>query len=228
MKIRSIIVDDESIAREVLENYIKKYCPVIEVIGQAQHIKEAVPMIQSLQPQLVFLDVELIDGSGFDVLKKVGTINFEIIVITSYDKYALTAIKYSALDYLIKPIQFPELETALKKVKKRFPPEENKSTTHKPIRLINKVAVPTLEGLSFIPIHQRMDYIFHNDFFLPIEAHVWPVSGGSDEDVVEIVRASIDARALGARNLASLCPALATQRFDRCEPISAGFLHDEA
>lgn len=69
MKIKAVIVDDELIAREVLENYLKKYCPVVEVIGQAQHIKEAVPLIQSLQPQLVFLDVEMPYGNAFDVLE---------------------------------------------------------------------------------------------------------------------------------------------------------------
>ncbi len=69
MKIRSIIVDDESIARDVLGNYLKKYCPIIELIGEAQHIKEAVPMIKELQPQLVFLDVEMPFGNAFDILE---------------------------------------------------------------------------------------------------------------------------------------------------------------
>jgi two-component system LytT family response regulator len=84
MKIKSLIVDDELIARNVLENYLQKYCPVIEVIGQAQHIKEAVPMIKSLQPQLVFLDVEMPFGNAFDILEACQDQRFETIFVTAY------------------------------------------------------------------------------------------------------------------------------------------------
>ena len=116
MRIKTVIVDDELIAREVLENYLKKYCPVVEVIGQAQHIKEAVPMIQSLQPQLVFLDVEMPYGNAFDVLEACQDQQFETIFITAYSEYSLRALNMSAAYYILKPIDITELISAVNKV----------------------------------------------------------------------------------------------------------------
>ena len=116
MKIRSIIVDDESIAREVLEKYLLKYCPVIELVGQAQHIKEAVPMIKSLQPQLIFMDVEMPFGNAFDILEACSAQEFETIFITAYSEYSLKALNRSAAYYILKPIDILELVAAVNKV----------------------------------------------------------------------------------------------------------------
>src|SRR4051812_35983700 len=113
MKIKSIIVDDELIARDVLENYIKKYCPVIEIIGTAQHIREAVPMIRSLQPQLLFLDVEMPFGNAFDILEACQDRSFETIFITAYSEYSLKALNLSATYYILKPIDITELVAAV-------------------------------------------------------------------------------------------------------------------
>lgn len=116
MKLRSIIVDDELIARNVLENYLQKYCPSVELIGQAQHIKEAVPMIQSLKPQLVFLDVEMPYGNAFDVLEACGDQQFETIFITAFSEYSMKALNRSAAYYILKPIDITELIAAVNKV----------------------------------------------------------------------------------------------------------------
>ncbi|MBL7740590.1 MAG: response regulator transcription factor [Chitinophagaceae bacterium] len=116
MRIKSIIVDDELIARNVLENYLAKYCPVVEVVGQAQHIKEAVPMIRDMQPQLVFLDVEMPFGNAFDILEACSDQRFETIFITAYAEYALKALNRSAAYYILKPIDITELVTAVNKV----------------------------------------------------------------------------------------------------------------
>jgi two-component system LytT family response regulator len=116
MKITSVIVDDEPIARDVLFNYLQKYCPIVEVVGQAQHIKEAVPMIQSLKPQLVFLDVEMPYGNAFDVLEACEGQAFEVIFITAYSEYSLKALNMSAAYYILKPIDITELVTAVNKV----------------------------------------------------------------------------------------------------------------
>ncbi|MFZ1529959.1 MAG: response regulator, partial [Ferruginibacter sp.] len=91
MKIKAVIVDDEQVARDVLENYLTKYCPVVELLGKAQHIKEAVPMIQELQPQLVFLDVEMPYGNAFDVLEACSGQQFETIFVTAYSEYSIKA-----------------------------------------------------------------------------------------------------------------------------------------
>src|SRR5689334_17669161 len=116
MKIRSIIVDDEMIARNVLDGYLAKYCPIVEVVGQAQHIKEAVPMIQSLQPQLVFLDVEMPFGNAFDILEACQDQKFETIFVTAYAEHSLKALNKSAAYYILKPIDITELVAAVNKV----------------------------------------------------------------------------------------------------------------
>ncbi|UAY52183.1 LytR/AlgR family response regulator transcription factor [Ferruginibacter albus] len=156
MKIKSIIVDDEKIARDVVANYLEKYCPVVEVIGQAQHIKEAVPMIQSLQPQLVFLDVEMPFGNAFDILEACEGIPFETIFITAYSEYSLKALNLSAAYYILKPIDITELVAAVNKVQlsllKSDEFNRNKillqNLRSKPE--LQQIALPTLHGFDII------------------------------------------------------------------------------
>ena len=156
MKIRSIIVDDELIARDVLQNYLRKYCPIIEVVGEAQHIKEAVPMIQSLQPQLVFLDVEMPFGNAFDILEACRGQEFETIFITAYSEYSLKALNLSAAYYILKPIDITELVAAVNKVQMAILKSEAFNRTQ--ILLDNlkqrsgkqQVILPTLQGFDVI------------------------------------------------------------------------------
>jgi len=152
--IKALIVEDDPMSVELLRDYLEDTNMEIAVLGSCGTVKSAITKINKLKPQLVFLDVELADGNGFDVLKEIATIDFEIIVITSHDKYAMEAVKYSALDYLIKPIKSGDLNSALKKVQKRLGVPINKTTSRIPNRLANKVAVPTFEGLLFIPIEE--------------------------------------------------------------------------
>jgi two-component system, LytTR family, response regulator len=156
MRIKSIIVDDELIARNVLENYLKKYCPVVEIVGQAQHIKEAVPMIKELQPQLVFLDVEMPFGNAFDILEACQDQQFETIFITAYAEYSLKALNKSAAYYILKPIDISELVAAVNKVQESLLKEEEFSRTR--ILLDNlkqkpdkqQIILPTLQGFDVI------------------------------------------------------------------------------
>lgn len=156
MKIKAVIVDDESIAREVLENYLKKYCPVVEVIGQAQHIKEAVPMIQSLQPQLVFLDVEMPYGNAFDVLEACQDQQFETIFITAYSEYSLRALNMSAAYYILKPIDITELISAVNKVQLSILKTEDFNRTKILLQNLKlqpekqQIILPTLQGFDVI------------------------------------------------------------------------------
>ena len=103
-KIRSVIVEDESAAREVLKSYLSKYCPQVEVVGEAHHFKEAIPVLHELQPQLVFLDVEMPFGNAFDVLEACKDLQFETIFVTAFSEYSLRALNQSAAYYLLKPI----------------------------------------------------------------------------------------------------------------------------
>lgn len=156
MKIKAVIVDDELIARDVLENYLKKYCPIVEVVGQAQHIKEAVPMIKELQPQLVFLDVEMPYGNAFDVLEACQPQAFETIFITAYSEYSLKALNLSAAYYILKPIDITELIAAVNKVQLSILKKDDFNRTK--ILLENlksqpekqQIILPTLQGFDVI------------------------------------------------------------------------------
>lgn len=156
MKIKSIIVDDELIARNVLDNYLKKYCPVVEVVGQAQHIKEAVPMIRSLQPQLVFLDVEMPFGNAFDILEACQDQRFETIFITAHAEYSLKALNRSAAYYILKPIDITELVTAVNKVQEALLKTEEFNRTQVLLQNLKlrpeqqQIILPTLQGFDVI------------------------------------------------------------------------------
>jgi two-component system, LytTR family, response regulator len=113
---KAIIIDDELRARTTLTNFIKKYCPEIDLIGEAEGVKQGIKLIKDTQPDLVFLDVRMNDGSGFDLLDHIPEKNFQLIFTTAYEEYALKAFKYSAIDFLVKPIDPDELTTAVKKV----------------------------------------------------------------------------------------------------------------
>ena len=156
MKIKSIIVDDEQIARSVLRNYLEKYCPVVEVAGEAQHIKEAVPMIQSLQPQLVFLDVEMPFGNAFDILEACQDQQFETIFVTAYTEYSLKALNRSAAYYILKPIDITELVTAVNKVQLAMLKSEEFNRTRVLLQNLKlkpeqqHIVLPTLQGFDVI------------------------------------------------------------------------------
>jgi len=156
MKIKSIIVDDELIARNVLGNYLAKYCPIIEIVGQAQHIKEAVPLIKTLQPQLVFLDVEMPFGNAFDILDACAGQDFQTIFITAYSEYSLKALNMSAAYYILKPIDITELVVAVNKVQLSLLKAEHFNRTE--ILLQNLKQKPELQQV-ILPSMQGFDVI---------------------------------------------------------------------
>jgi len=114
--IKTIIIDDEQNSREALENLVKSYCPDLHVVSSAASVEEGIKVIKREKPDLVFLDIEMPDKSGFDLLSQLGTIDFEVIITTGYEQYAVKAFKTVALDYLLKPIDINELELAVAKV----------------------------------------------------------------------------------------------------------------
>ena len=116
MKLRTILVEDEARSREILRNYIVKYCPSIELIGEASGIEEGLDLIKNNQLDLVFLDVEMPYGNAFDLLDKVENRTFETIFVTAYDHYAVEALNNQASYYLLKPISIDDLITAVELV----------------------------------------------------------------------------------------------------------------
>lgn len=160
-KIKSVIVEDESAAREVLKNYLAKYCPQIEIIGEAQNSREAIPLLHELQPQLVFLDVEMPFGNAFDVLEGCKNLHFETIFVTAFSEYSLKALNQSAAYYLLKPISIEELILAVNKVQQQLMKQElfNRNQIivqnfREPKIDKQQVILPTLEGFEVVKMEE--------------------------------------------------------------------------
>jgi len=155
--IDTIIIDDEPYCCEMLSLLLQKHCPEVNVVGTCLTGMQAINEIQKKKPQLVFLDIEMPDMNGFDVLKKLYEINFQIIFATSYDQYAIKAIKFSALDYLLKPIDEEELKLAVKRTIQNLLPSVSQQLEIllqkiRPSLVNSKIALPTTEGLQMVPI----------------------------------------------------------------------------
>jgi two-component system LytT family response regulator len=160
-KIRSVIVEDETAAREVLRSYLTKYCPQIEIVGEAQNSREAAPLLHELEPQLVFLDVEMPFGNAFDVLEACGDLNFETIFVTAFSEYSLKALNRSAAYYLLKPISIEELIVAVNKVQQQVMNKElfnrNKvivENFREPKPEKQQVILPTMEGFEIVKMDE--------------------------------------------------------------------------
>jgi two-component system LytT family response regulator len=117
--IKAIIIEDEKMSRETLRRMLEKYCPTVEVVAEADGYRKGLEQIRKYNPDVIFLDIQMPDGSGFRLLEEVDDIDFEIIFTTAFDQFAIKAIKYSALDYLLKPIIPQDLMDAVKKVEKK-------------------------------------------------------------------------------------------------------------
>lgn len=117
--IKTLIIEDEQKSRDVLIKIIEKGCPELKVVGNASSVTEGVELIKSLKPDLVFLDITMPDGSGFDLLEQVSDQKFDLIFATASNSHAIRAFKYSACDYLLKPIDIEELRNAVLRVVKR-------------------------------------------------------------------------------------------------------------
>lgn len=114
---RALIIDDEASNRENLQQLLRTYAPDVEICALAEDVDTGLKAIQANRPQLVFLDIQLHNQSGFDLLKLLGKISFEIIFVTAYNQYGIQAVKFAALDYLLKPIDIDELVTAVEKAR---------------------------------------------------------------------------------------------------------------
>ena len=114
---RALIIDDEQNVREAMKGLLRIYAPEIEVVGEAKAVAEALFKINELQPELLFLDVELGDGTGFDLLQQLPARNFEVIFVTAHEHYAIKAIRMSACDFLLKPVDPDDLVNAIERAK---------------------------------------------------------------------------------------------------------------
>lgn len=116
MKIKAILVDDEESARNVLSNLITRFCPQLEIVQTCNNVITAVEEIKKHQPDVVFLDIEMPNYAGYELVSFFEEVNFEIIFVTAYDKYAIKAFEISAVDYLLKPIEIDRLKQAVERL----------------------------------------------------------------------------------------------------------------
>lgn len=142
--IRAILVDDEESARDVLENLLKRHCPQVEVIEKCENVKSALAAIGSHSPDLVFLDIEMPQQSGFQLLESVDEVNFQVIFVTAYDQHAIRAFEVSAIDYLLKPIDIDRLKFAIGRVSQNI---DLKQQSHQLKLLKNTIETNELKQL---------------------------------------------------------------------------------
>jgi two-component system LytT family response regulator len=159
MVLKAVIVDDEIRSRDFLKTLVDEFCPDVKVTGVAATVDEAVTVIGTQTPDLVFLDIELHTGTGFDVLEKFSSPNFHVIFTTAYDHYAIKAIKFSAVDYILKPIDIDELQKAVEKAKDKVESNTSQQSINNLLQNLRKpgsmdysITLATSEGLEFVPL----------------------------------------------------------------------------
>jgi len=159
MKLRAVIIDDEPKLRTVLEIKLANKCPSVELVGVAGDAEEGYRLIKSESPDLVFLDIAMPGESGFDLLEKFDSIDFDIIFVTGFNEYAIDALKVSAIDYLLKPVRSEDLIEAVKKASNRK--EERNIVSRYQVLKHNlnhvgdqqtKIAIPGTEAYDFVTI----------------------------------------------------------------------------
>jgi two-component system LytT family response regulator len=160
-KLEAIIIDDEEASRNVLKSYLSTYCKNISLLGEASDIVEGEQLIKEHNPQVVFLDIEMPFGNGFDLLDKLESIDFEVVFITAYSNYAIKALNLSASYYLLKPIDIDELISAVFKVEETFQSRTRlfntqvladnlKAITNKD----QKIVFPQMDGFDVVKISE--------------------------------------------------------------------------
>jgi two-component system LytT family response regulator len=156
--ITAILIDDEVTGLQSLQLAIEKYCPNVEIAGVYNSPEKGLAGIKEINPDLVFLDVQMPGMSGFDVLQQASPVTFDVIFVSAHNQYAIKAIHFSALDYLLKPVDVDELIHAVNKIKDR--PTQNSSYQYQSVinniqlkaGKIGKLAVPSLAGIDFFNI----------------------------------------------------------------------------
>ncbi|HWK02506.1 MAG TPA: LytTR family DNA-binding domain-containing protein [Puia sp.] len=157
MKIKTVIIEDEEKSLYVLQELINEFAKELTVCGTASHIGSAVELIETMTPQLAFIDIRIADGTGFDLLRKLSFRNFEIIFVTAYDSYALDAFRVAAIDYLLKPLGIEEFEAAVQRALKRLAEKTRFDTIEALLYNLshslgknNKLCIPILNGYEFV------------------------------------------------------------------------------
>jgi two-component system, LytTR family, response regulator len=176
--VRAVIIDDETKSRNALTGLLERYCPNVIISAEAEGVQSGINMIKTHNPDVIFLDIQMQDGSGFRLLESFDQVNFEIIFTTAFDQYAIKAIRYSALDYLLKPIIPEELVEAVRKVEERKILKNSNPNTNVGVLLDNyndpqaeskKIILTTAEKIHVIHVNDiircESDNYYTNFFF---------------------------------------------------------------
>lgn len=157
--IRAVIIDDEINNQELILNLLKSYAENVQVVGMANSVETAYKTINEHNPDLIFLDIQMPDGTGFDLLKKFEKINFKIIFVTAHQEFAIEAFKYSALDYILKPLAPANLLAAVKKMEDTMSSEELNlklktllNNIAEPIKNKKKIVLKTMERIYSVDL----------------------------------------------------------------------------
>lgn len=155
MKLKAVIVEDESSSREILRNYLAKYCKTVDVLGEAASVKEGIKILAQTKPDLVFLDVEMPFGNAFDLLDQLPNRSFETVFVTAYNSYALEALNNHAAYYLMKPINIDELIKAVSyvsEIKEKENAFDDRILKSKMNRAEGKITLPQQDGFQVLNV----------------------------------------------------------------------------
>ena len=155
----AVIIDDELSAREALRSLIETFITGVKIVDEADCVVSGKKAIETHQPDIVFLDINMPSGTGFDLLEQLEQINFFLVFVTAYDQYAIKAIKFSALDYLLKPVDLQELRSTIDRIQKL---NSSGNNNYKPLlenyrnntiaKSLDTIALPTIEGFDIVKI----------------------------------------------------------------------------
>ena len=154
---RTILVDDERANLENLEVLLANYCPIVKIVARANHVDIAAELIELHHPDLLFLDIQMGKSSGFDLLNRLSDRSFEVIFVTAYDQYGIQAIKFAALDYLLKPVNSEELMEAVRKAENRL---KNKVQSEQLSFLLQQITKPEASNPKIaLPQQNEIRYV---------------------------------------------------------------------
>ena len=156
MKIRTVLIDDEPLARSGMHHLLKEYTTDIEVVGEAESAKLGIELINKENPDLVFLDIQMTGDDGFDLLDEFEDKDFEVIFVTAHGQFALRAFKYEATDYIMKPVDPEELTMAVDRVRAKLMKKKLSDPANEAVEYLSsqyaKITVPLVEGFKFINV----------------------------------------------------------------------------
>lgn len=155
--IKAVLIEDEKNSRLVLKSILQAECPNVQILGEAGTVEEGRTLIETRNPDLVFLDVQMPDGTGFDVIAAFPDPKFKVIFVTAYSQYAIKAFKYSAIDYVLKPIERSELVAAVNKIEEiesKDQYSEKVNTLVQNRKSFERIALTTTEGIIFAKVKE--------------------------------------------------------------------------